>query len=408
MSSDRAALDAISKAGFGGSTSTSSLTINPTDAGGIGASPGGSGGGDDGGAAAGTPGSSPKTSSASPTATASPSPSSSSSTELPVPTVIQFDDADNFARPNQHVYDLDDSTTKIFKWGFNDTFSLKRIRWYARNNTATVFDDGANVIGDTSFDSSAAELRPFGKITNTSAQLFLTDSKLTSLHWSSMAIKIDWETSFATGYSESGIFTVAQGARSDEVSDYNGKAESNSADSKGTEFIHNSGTDSGSVSGGGGGGGTSKSSSKKGGLSTGAKAGIGVGCALIALLLVEEECQGGYRDQPPVNSFIADKEDARARVAESPESPYSDDGHRQSHDAVNRPIARGHDIEDEALPRASSSRADGAETPQAGVSRHLVEDGMTREEILRLEEEERQLDAEIERAARGCDESCLC
>jgi hypothetical protein len=31
---------------------------------------------------------------------------------------------------------------------------------------------------------------------------------------------------------------------------------------------------------------------------------------------------------------------------------------------------------------------------------HLVEDGMTVEEIRRLEEEERQLDDEIERAAR--------
>jgi hypothetical protein len=31
---------------------------------------------------------------------------------------------------------------------------------------------------------------------------------------------------------------------------------------------------------------------------------------------------------------------------------------------------------------------------------HLVEDGMTAEEIRRLEEEERELDDEIERAAR--------
>ncbi|KAJ3475569.1 hypothetical protein NLG97_g9412 [Lecanicillium saksenae] len=39
-------------------------------------------------------------------------------------------------------------------------------------------------------------------------------------------------------------------------------------------------------------------------------------------------------------------------------------------------------------------------TPQ-GVSRHLVEDGMTEDEIRRLEEEEAHLDSEIQRAGGG-------
>lgn len=161
-------------------------------------------------------------------------------------------------------------------------------------------------------------------------------------------------------------------------------------------------------------------SSKGGGLATGAIAGIAVGAIIGAILIgamiwfflrkrrQNKKLAGGYTATDSGNAYIADKE-THGRTTDSPNSPYSDENgtHNIPIESTARdepaiaPVERG-------LPRTSTGgsqggrSASGAQTPQ-GVSTnvaHLVEDGMTADEIRRLEEEERQLDDEIERAAR--------
>ncbi|KAH7170853.1 hypothetical protein EDB81DRAFT_181711 [Dactylonectria macrodidyma] len=155
-----------------------------------------------------------------------------------------------------------------------------------------------------------------------------------------------------------------------------------------------------------------------GGLGTGAIAGIAVG-AVIGVLLIgalawfflrkrrqNKKHANGYTATDSGNAYMVDKE-THGRTADSPNSPYSDENGVQHIPADN--ATRDDPASTErALPRTSTSgsqggrSASGAQTPQ-GVSTnvaHLVEDGMTADEIRRLEEEERQLDDEIERAAR--------
>ncbi|KAI8153304.1 hypothetical protein K4K49_003349 [Colletotrichum sp. SAR 10_70] len=201
------------------------------------------------------------------------------------------------------------------------------------------------------------------------------------------------------------------------------------------------------------GAGSSNSSSSSGGggsLSAGAIAGIVIGSilgvALIAFLLwfllrrrrrrANNVHNGGYGSDP--HEFLADKEN-HARVTESPHSPYSDDGHQQQemqqsqrhltepeHDATVPaaaaaavPPASGTSpterrsfappySEEEHTPIASRSlenvNRDGARSSTPNVNSnvsHLIEDGMTEDEIRRLEEEERALDAAIEQAGQG-------
>ncbi|KAJ0341067.1 hypothetical protein COL922a_002762 [Colletotrichum nupharicola] len=194
---------------------------------------------------------------------------------------------------------------------------------------------------------------------------------------------------------------------------------------------------------------SSSSSGGGGGLSTGAIAGIAIGSilgvALIAFLLwfllrrrrrANNVHNGGYGSGP--HEFLADKEN-HARITESPHSPYSDDGHQQQemqqsqrhltepeHDAAVPaaaaaavPPASGTSLterrsfappysEEEHTPIASRSlenvNRDGARSSTPNVNSnvsHLIEDGMTEDEIRRLEEEERALDAAIEQAGQG-------
>lgn len=162
----------------------------------------------------------------------------------------------------------------------------------------------------------------------------------------------------------------------------------------------------------------------KSGLSIGAKAGIGVGAALGALLIIgllvffllrrrrqKKELGAGYKTQPSSNTYMVDKE-TQGRVTESPTSPYSDENQGQRVPLTDIETAREAPVTqapyEDAPPRSSlgshgeRERGTGTETPQGRPTNvsHLVEDGMTAEEIRRLEEEERQLDDEIERAAR--------
>ncbi|KAI5466176.1 hypothetical protein BGZ63DRAFT_125031 [Mariannaea sp. PMI_226] len=153
-----------------------------------------------------------------------------------------------------------------------------------------------------------------------------------------------------------------------------------------------------------------------GGLGTGAIVGIVVGVvggllviAIIAFIVLRKRGRnksGAGYDGADTNNYMVDKE-TQGRTTDSPNSPYSDEN--QTRHVALSSLARDEPREERDLPRTSTSESHrragssgGAQTPQ-GVSSnvaHLVEDGMTADEIRRLEEEERQLDDEIERAAR--------
>ncbi|KAF6810702.1 hypothetical protein CSOJ01_06146 [Colletotrichum sojae] len=183
-----------------------------------------------------------------------------------------------------------------------------------------------------------------------------------------------------------------------------------------------------SVEAGSGGGG--------GGLPAGAIAGIVVGSVLgiglIAFLLwfflrrrrrAEHGSNGAYGSGQGPHEYLADKE-THARVTESPQSPYSDDGQHQqqpqphlapsqqeaaippsSATPAGRPSFAPYE---EHTPIAARSlddinRGSGARSSTPNVNSnvsHLIEDGMTEDEIRRLEEEERALDAAIEQAGQ--------
>ncbi|KLU87458.1 hypothetical protein MAPG_06458 [Magnaporthiopsis poae ATCC 64411] len=201
------------------------------------------------------------------------------------------------------------------------------------------------------------------------------------------------------------------------------------------------------------------SASPNNGLSTGAIAGIAVGAALGALLLgtalvwllVRHRRQNkagkaglGYGGGPGRSGDLVAEKEANAIVAESPRSPYSEDGaHRDSTliggtsetagdyqpysdnptatanappPGIAAPVARAAsansrstaDRSSAALPSSSAPAPPPAigeeglpprsDTGMSGRYAHLIEDNMTAEEIARLEEEERALDVAIEQA----------
>lgn len=146
-----------------------------------------------------------------------------------------------------------------------------------------------------------------------------------------------------------------------------------------------------------------------GGLSTGAIVGIAVGVGVAALLaaalglfffLRRRKGRGAKgrdgaasAEQEKLSTFMVASKDNNTNGSDPAITPYRDE---QQNSAA---AARGRGDEREALeqPHVGSESASRAGTPH-GVSRHLVEDGMTEDEIRRLEEEERQLDDEIQRA----------
>ncbi|OAA82590.1 hypothetical protein LEL_02135 [Akanthomyces lecanii RCEF 1005] len=159
----------------------------------------------------------------------------------------------------------------------------------------------------------------------------------------------------------------------------------------------------------------------KGGLNTGAVVGIAVGVVVAALLaaalclffflrrrrnktaLAAREDQT-RAEQEKLSSFPKDGGGGGANASDAAIAPYRDEHILAGTGSGN---ARGLDEHDEhavplqqphgGLEGESGSRA-AEQTPHGGVSRHLVEDGMTAAEIRRLEEEEAHLDSEIQRA----------
>ncbi|UKZ77646.1 hypothetical protein TrVFT333_005370 [Trichoderma virens FT-333] len=354
-------------------------------------------------------------------------------TALPSPTVIIFNDAANFGpRPDGRVFSTD-GQTKLFSWKIgNSTTTPLNIFWYGKPSASEeAFDISvAKTIARAQFGNSS----PGNEIVNLSssnATLNLTGSALTSGNWynKDMVIKIDWKTKNGEiGFSQSGVFTVSNGTGLDEPL-FEKEATNNDQDRRGGEAVTSTsilpqptnGPSNGNGNGIGGGSSGDSSRATGGGLSTGAKAGIAVACSIVGIALIgglvwfllrrrrRRHFDQGYNAAgQTTNSFIATKE-VQASVAESPiVSPFSDHGNRARSGSTNamvplQPTAAGttaaaraatHDDETERPDTAGSGN---------NMSRniaHLVEEGMTEADILRLEEEERHLDAEIERAAR--------
>lgn len=263
---------------------------------------------------------------------------------------------------------------------------------------------------------------------------------------SSMLLQIDWKMNKLSGSTTSGLFSVIDnnGIVEQHASNVNSELKQQIASDPnlGTGVETTSTSPNGPQQTGSGAGGglvpegtdspeasgtptsISSGNKSKNGLSTGAKAGIGVGAALGALLIIgllvffllrrrrqKKELGSGYKTQPSSNTYMVDKE-TQGRVTESPTSPYTDDNQGQRVPLTDIETAREAPATqapyEDAPPRSSlgshgeRERGTGTETPQGRPTNvsHLVEDGMTAEEIRRLEEEERQLDDEIERAAR--------
>lgn len=256
-------------------------------------------------------------------------------------------------------------------------------------------------------------------VSDSNAVLNLTAPKVIPWYEKEMVVKIEWTgQDEEQGFSQSGVFTVArQDDPSFSADDFTRNVTKAEQDRQGFESI----TSQGSQSTPGPSGSSSKSSGGGGGLSTGAIAGIAVACSVVGIALLaglvwfllrrrrRRSVGEGYKaTRQTTNSFTGVKE-ARPSVAESPiiVSPFSDDGEARGFSNSNIAIAlpqRGSTpravpaINDEGSRDRPDSAASGNRS-RGGIA-HLVEEGMTEADILRLEEEERHLDAEIERAGR--------
>ncbi|KAM0512643.1 hypothetical protein ACHAPE_008668 [Trichoderma viride] len=334
-------------------------------------------------------------------------------------TVISFNNTVSFG-PNltNRVFSTEERA-RTFAWKYDSSHTnLVNISWYGTNITGKPFNvSQATVIASAEFNGSTSP--EFMKLSDFNAVLNLTAPKVIPWYEKEMVVKIEWTTQDEEqGFSQSGVFTVARtDDHSFSAADFTRNVTKAEQDRQGFETI----TSPGSQSTPGPSGSSSKSSGGGGGLSTGAIAGIAVACSLVGIALLaglvwfllrrrrRRSMGEGYKaTRQTTNSFTAVKE-ARPSVAESPiiVSPFSDDGEARGFSNSNIAIAlpqRGSTpraipaINDEASRDRPDSAASGNRS-RGGIA-HLVEEGMTEADILRLEEEERHLDAEIERAGR--------
>ncbi|KAH7274023.1 hypothetical protein FSOLCH5_001098 [Fusarium solani] len=312
-----------------------------------------------------------------------------------------------FPRGNNYVpvYYMSEGTAAI-KYSTNDIV-LKNIYWQTTGS-------GGNKIANAAYksgDDNPELTKGFQKVTDDQLTLLLDEAILKGYFDKTMEILVDWESEDKkfTGNTRSLYFSVSNKSQTDTTLQEKIVASASSEVSletttAATATSSASATDSASSSGGGG-----------GGLSTGAKAGIAVGAVIGGLLIIgalaffllrrRRRSKQLGEDYTSQQAYTVDKE-THGRATDSPNSPYSDENQVQpvalqniSHDHEEQ-TARGTPTPNN-LPRTSTGSRN-APTPQGMSSNvaHLVEDGMTAEEIRRLEEEERELDDEIERAAR--------
>ncbi|CAM1507009.1 Fc.00g066500.m01.CDS01 [Cosmosporella sp. VM-42] len=342
------------------------------------------------------------------------------------------------------VFNASDQFKQVIAYRADNSVVFRDVRFVGRRTEDDEFEPFA--IAKFNGDSADAE-GVFIEVTEKETTLNLTamSSDIGLNPWlnKELRLQVDWKTDESSGNSSSGFFYVIDVNTSpvpDQATVQKAIADDSDLDT-GTETIgplsdiasstgdptlatvspSATSTDTSSVG---------KSSGGGGGLSKGATAGVAIGAVIGGLLLIgalawfflrrrrQNKDLKTYTEQPS-NTYMVDKEIPR-RNTDSPNSPYSDENGIQRERVPLEDItvarntstrqtdqARSFTPYDDAPPRTSTgSHAgrsnSGTHTPQ-GVSTnvaHLVEEGMTAEEIQRLEEEERQLDDEIERAGR--------
>ncbi|QPC74913.1 hypothetical protein HYE68_005665 [Fusarium pseudograminearum] len=285
--------------------------------------------------------------------------------------------------------------------------TLEKVTWQVFYNSKV------DTLGSYNFKSSKRDFYQFIEVTNNTVSLNFT-GETEQFYGDNMQIEIDWTKDGLEGATKSRLFTVTNNetekvkleSKLQKDQKGQGPAETTFSPSSTSGSIAPTGTTEANEK--------SDSSGGGGGLSTGATAGIVVGAVIGGLLLIgalvwfllrRRRNKHPSEDYTIQQTYAVDKE-INGRTSDSPNSPYSDENHMQ-------PIALGNVDRDRGVaptpPPGRSSVAShdrgansGAQTPQGMSSNvaHLVEDGMTADEIRRLEEEERQLDDEIERAAR--------
>lgn len=319
-----------------------------------------------------------------------------SSTALPdnppegyVPTVMIF-------KPFENIHFFNEGTAMTLTWSpANDSVETTKISWSGRSKAT---GDEENIASASFRGGEDSTGLPFFKEISsdrTSVSLNLDQGPLENYTAEIMWLQLNWQVGSdgQKGVTTSPFFGIVNtdAERRDlnvTISVANGVVNS----TEGTEALDTTTANPGSSSGGSGG---------NGGLSGGAIAGIVVGgVAFIALVAglawfllrrrrKTQAVRAGYTgtgSEPAgtaAGSYMADK-DPNSHVTESPGTPsYSDDERR----------SRGlHHTATGGAPSHNGSR-----TPQDRSIGFLVEEGMTEDEIRRLEEEERQLDADVER-----------
>ncbi|RGP74339.1 hypothetical protein FLONG3_6118 [Fusarium longipes] len=296
--------------------------------------------------------------------------------------------------------------------GFNHSANaiLEKVRW------DVLVGSNVQPLGSSNFNSTKRdrELNQLFNVTDREVWLnFIGDTR--DFYGDTMQVMVDWTKDGLSGTTKTKLFTATD-ADDTEVAQLRKKLEEDQKQQGPAETTNPPSSTSGAIDATGSGEPEdSSSSSGGGGLSTGATAGIAVGAVIGGLLLIGALVwfllRRRRRNKQPSDeytiqqTYAVDKE-THGRSSDSPNSPYSDENHMQ-------PIAIGNVDRDRGVaptpPPGRSSLAShdrgansGVQTPQGMSSNvaHLVEDGMTADEIRRLEEEERQLDDEIERAAR--------
>lgn len=293
-----------------------------------------------------------------------------------------------------------------------ETTTLEKVVWQV-----TLDDDVETTLGSNStFGSSKRDMNQFRNVTKSSVMLDFTGETI-KYYDNIMQIKVDWKKDDGyRGQTKTELFTVT-----DNTSDVS-KLDKTLAEKQAEEgnpeitFLPSASSTSGSTNptdSGAASVGSSDSSGGGGGLSTGATAGIAVGAVIGGLLLIGALVwfilRRRRRSKEPSEEYITqqtyavDKE-IHGRSSDSPNSPYSDEHHMQpiAVGNVDRGVASTPPPGRSSVGSHDRGANSGVQTPQGMSSNvaHLVEDGMTADEIRRLEEEERQLDDEIERAAR--------
>ncbi|RGP61209.1 hypothetical protein FSPOR_10194 [Fusarium sporotrichioides] len=310
------------------------------------------------------------------------------------------------------VFKVDDTQQMEVGFEVSDGTILEKVTWQVAVNRTI------ETLGSRNFKSSKRDFDQFIDVTKSMVSLNFTGDTA-KFYGGNMHVEIDWQRGKLDGVTKTKLFTVTNSKNQTELDLLQDKLEKDQ-EAQGapeTTFLPDASSTSGSIEATGTTepGDSSSSSGGGGGLSTGATAGIAVGAVIGGLLLIgalvwfllrrRRRNKQSSEDYTIQQTYAVDKE-INGRTSDSPNSPYSDENHMQ-------PVALGNvDRDRGAAPTPPPGRSSvashdrgansGAQTPQGMSSNvaHLVEDGMTADEIRRLEEEERQLDDEIERAAR--------